>query len=188
MLRSLLATFILGLSLSAAALDIQGVKLADKASVGGRDLVLNGAGVRTRVVFKVYVGSLYLPQPAKDTGGVLAQSPRRIRLDLLRSLSADQLADALLEGLKDNNSAADLEAVKTETAQMVAAMKGFGDVKEGNVVTLDFVDGATLIGLDDKLRATIAGEAFNKALMRVWLGDKPVQADLKQAMLGGAAS
>lgn len=188
MLRSLLAVFILGFSLSAAALDIEGVKLADKASVGGRDLLLNGAGLRKRVVFKVYVGSLYVPQPSKDTGGVLAQSPRRIRLDLLRSLSADQLADALLDGLKDNNSAVDLEAVRAETAQMVAAMKGFGDVKEGNVVTLDFVDGSTLIGLDDKLRATIAGEAFNKALMRVWLGDKPVQADLKKAMLGGAGS
>lgn len=188
MFRFLLAVCILGVSSSAAALDLHGVKLPDKASVGGRELVLNGAGVRTRVVFKVYVGSLYLPQPAKDAAGVLAQSPRRIRLDLLRSLSADQLADALLDGLKDNNTAAELEAVKAESAQMVAAMKGFGDVKEGNVVTLDFVDGSTLIGLDDKLRATIAGEAFNKALMRVWLGDKPVQADLKRAMLGGAAS
>ena len=28
-------------------------------------------------------------------------------------------------------------------------------------------------------------ERFNKALTRIWLGDKPVQADLKKAMLGG---
>ncbi|HEY7787785.1 MAG TPA: chalcone isomerase family protein [Casimicrobiaceae bacterium] len=188
MIRSLTALLALSFSLSAGALDIHGVKLADKAEVGGHELVLNGAGTRMKLVFKVYVGSLYLPQPATDTAGVLAQVPRRIRMDLLRNLSADQLSDALLDGLKDNNSEAELAAVKGETDQMVAAMKGFGDVSEGSVVTLDFVDDATRIALDGKPKATIPGEAFNKALTRVWLGDKPVQEDLKKAMLGGAAS
>ena len=188
MIRWMALLLAMALALPAAALDIHGVKLADSAEVGGRPLVLNGAGTRVKVVFKVYVGSLYLPQRAKDLAGVLAQSPRRIRMDLLRNLSADQLSDALLDGLKDNNSDAQLAAVKGETGQMVAAMKGFGDVKEGSVVTLDFVDGATRIVLDGALHATIAGTAFNDALTRVWLGDKPVQADLKAAMLGGSAS
>ena len=31
----------------------------------------------------------------------------------------------------------------------------------------------------------LEGEAFNQALLRIWLGDAPVQADLKKAMLGG---
>ena len=65
-------------------------------------------------------------------------------------------------------------------------MKSFGEAKEGSVVTLDFVDGATKIGLNGAARGTIHGEAFNEALMRIWLGDHPVQADLKKAMLGGA--
>ena len=125
MFRVLLAVCILGLSLSANALDIHGVKLADKASVGGHELLLNGAGTRTKVVFKVYVGSLYLPQAAKDTAGVLAQSPRRIRMDLLRNLSADQLSDALLDGLKDKNSDAGLSGGDGGTAQMGAGMGGF---------------------------------------------------------------
>ena len=64
-------------------------------------------------------------------------------------------------------------------------MKAFGEVKEGNVVTLDFVDGATSIGFNGAAKGTIPGEAFNRALTKIWLGDKPVQADLKKAMLGG---
>ena len=64
-------------------------------------------------------------------------------------------------------------------------MKAFGEVKEGNVVTLDFVDDATVVGLNGAAKGTIPGEAFNRALTRIWLGDKPVQADLKKAMLGG---
>jgi long-chain acyl-CoA synthetase len=165
--------------------EVGGVKLDDKATVGGQELVLNGAAVRVRAIFKVYVGSLYLPAKATTLDAVLAKGPRRIQMNLLRNLSADQLSDALSDGLKDNNSEAELAAVKAQTDQMVATMKGFGEVKEGNVVTIDFVDGATKIGFNGQAKATIAGEAFNQALTKVWLGEKPAQADLKKAMLGG---
>jgi len=167
------------------AAEIGGVRLADRATVGGQELVLNGAGVRTRAIFKVYVGSLYLPARATSTSAVLASVPRRVQLDLLRSLSADQLVDALVDGLKDNNPAAELEAVKPQVDELVRIMKGFGEVREGSVVTLDFADGATRIAQDGVAKGSVPGEAFNRALMRIWLGDKPVQGDLKKAMLGG---
>ena len=75
----------------ASAAEVGGVRLDDKVNIGGQELLLNGAGVRTRVVFKVYVASLYLPQKATDAQGVLAKAPRRIQLNLLRALSADQV-------------------------------------------------------------------------------------------------
>ena len=167
------------------AADVGGVKLADKVAVGGQELVLNGAGIRTRAIFKVYVGSLYLPAKASDLAGALGKGPRRIQMNLLRDLSADQLVDALNDGLKDNNTEADMAAVKPQQDQLATIMKAFGEVKEGNVVTLDFVDGATVVGFNGAPKGSIPGEAFNKALTKVWLGDKPVQADLKKAMLGG---
>jgi len=170
---------------AAIAADIGGVKLADKASVGGQELVLNGGAVRTKAIFKVYVGSLYLPAKATDLAGVLAKGPRRIQLNLLRDVSADQLLEALNDGLKDNNSAAELTAIKAQTDQLATIMKSFGEVKEGTVVTLDFVDGATVVGQNGAPKGTIPGEPFNRALTKIWLGDKPAQADLKKAMLGG---
>src|SRR6266567_9449882 len=167
------------------AAEVGGVKLDDKISLAGQELVLNGAGVRTRVVFKVYVASLYLPQKATELATVLSKSPRRIQLNLLRALSADQLVEALNEGLAENNTAAELAAVKSQVDQSATIMKSFKEVKEKDVVTLDFVDGATRIGLNGESRGSIPGDAFNQALTRVWLGDKPVQADLKKALLGG---
>src|SRR5207249_1862016 len=116
---------------------------------------------------------------------VVAKAPRRIQLNLLRTLSADQLVDALNEGLAENNSAADLAAVKAQVDQLASIMKAFKEVKEKDVVTLDFVDGATRIRLNTESRGSIPGGAFNQALTRVWLGDRPVQADLKKALLGG---
>jgi long-chain acyl-CoA synthetase len=165
--------------------EVGGVKLADKVAVGGQDLVLNGAGIRTRAVFKVYVGSLYVPGKAADLAAVLAKGPRRIQMNLLRNVSADDLLDALNDGMKDNNTAAEMAAVKAQQDQLTSIMKAFGEVKEGNVVTLDFVDGATVVGFNGAARGTIPGAAFNTALTKIWLGDKPVQADLKKAMLGG---
>lgn len=180
-----LGIIVAGMAGAALAADVAGVKLDDKASVGGQELVLNGAGVRTRAVFKVYVGSLYLPAKASTAAAVLAKGPRRVQMNLLRNLSADQLVDALVEGLKDNTSEAEFASIKPQTDQLVTIMKGFGEVKEGNVVTLDFVDGATRIALNGQAKGSVAGEPFNQALTRIWVGDKPVQADLKKAMLGG---
>ena len=173
------------LSTAALAAEVGGVKLDDKANVGGQELVLNGAGVRTRVVFKVYVASLYLPQKAADAQGALAKAPRRIQLNLLRALAADQLVDALNEGLAENNTADEVTAIKPQVDQLAAIMSAFKDVKEKDVVTLDFVDGATRVALNGDAKGSIPGDAFNQALTRVWLGEKPVQNDLKKALLGG---
>lgn len=169
----------------ATAADIGGVRIEDKATVGGQELVLNGGGVRKRVVFNIYVATLYLPQKAADLASVLAKAPRRIRLDLLRTLSAETFIDALNEGLEANNSPAEMAAIKSAAGQLASIMKTFGQVKEKDVVTLDFHDGSTHVGLNGEVKGAIAGDAFNQALTRIWLGDRPVQADLKKALLGG---
>ena len=186
----MLRTFAFGLmamllSLTAFAAEVGGVKLDDKASLGGKDLVLNGAGIRTKVVFKVYVCSLYLPAKAADLAGVLAASPRRVQLNLLRDLSADDLAGALADGIKETSSTEQATAVKAQTDQLLSIMKSVGQAKTGEVVTMDFVGGETRISFNGQVKGTIAGEPFNAALMRIWLADKPVQADLRKAMLGG---
>jgi hypothetical protein len=185
MRKLLIAVAVLVVATAAFAVEVAGVRIDDKASVAGQELVLNGAGMRTKVFLKIYIGSLYLPAKAGDLSGVLAKGPRRIQMNVMRSLTADQLVDALIDGLKENNSADELNAVKSQTAELVATMKAFNDVKEKDVVTLDFVDDATKIGLNGAVKGSIAGEAFNRALTKIWLGDHPIQADLKKAMLGG---
>jgi len=185
MRKFIIAVATLVFAAGAFAFEVAGVKVDDKATVAGQELVLNGAGMRTKVFLKIYVGSLYVPAKATDLAGVLAKAPRRIQMNIMRSLTADQLVDALVEGINANNSADELAAVKTQTAELVAIMKSFNEVKEKDVVTLDFVDGATRISLNGTAKGSIAGEPFNRALTKIWLGDHPIQADLKKALLGG---
>lgn len=167
-----------------AAAEVGGIKIDDSVSVGGATLVLNGAGIRSRMVFKVYVGALYLPAKAGDLAAALARSPRRVQMTLLRNVGADDLVGALVDGIKANNTAAEVAALQGQTDQLVAIMKRIGEAKTGDVVTLDLVDGETRVGHNGKGIGAIPGAPFNDALIKIWLGDKPVQADLKAAMLG----
>ena len=185
-MRHIVLIAALAAATSAAGIDVDGVKIDDKVGVGGQELVLNGAGVRKRAIFKVYVGSLYVPAKARTVQEVLAKAPRRIQLNLLRNLSADQLIGALNDGLKLNLTPSELQAITVQTGELAAIMKSFGEAREGSVVTLDFVDNATKVGLGGAARGSVDGAAFNEALTRIWIGEHPVQDDLKKAMLGGA--
>ena len=59
-MRLLTATLVLFASLGAGAIEVAGVKVDEGAEVAGSRLVLNGAGIRYKAVFKVYVAGLYL--------------------------------------------------------------------------------------------------------------------------------
>ena len=181
----IVASLSLLLTLPALAAEAGGVKLDDRISLGGKELVLNGAGIRTKLMFKVYVASLYLPAKAGDLSAVLAGNPRRVQLNLLRDLSADDLAGALADGIKDTSSAEQAAAVKSQTEQLMSIMKSVGQAKTGDVVTMDFIGGETRIAFNGQPKGSVGGEPFNAALMRIWLADKPVQPDLRKALLGG---
>ena len=172
-----------GLAMSA---EVSGVKVDDKASVGGQELVLNGAGMRQRLVFNVYVGALYVPQKTSIPAEVTAKNqPRRMSLLLQRDVSADMLLEALRAGLADNNSQAQLDAIKPQVEQFATIFKSVGEAKSGQVIHIDYTPSeGTRILLDGEAKGTITGESFNKALFNTWLGDRPVQESLKKALLG----
>jgi len=182
--KFLLACLSTLLALPALAAEVGGVKLDDKATVGGKELVLNGAGIRMKMVFKVYVASLYLPAKSNNLAGVLASDPRRVQLNLLRDLSADDLAGALVDGIKDTSTAEQAAAIKPQTDQLLSIMKSIGKAKTGDVVTMDYVGGDTVVAFNGQVKGKIPGEPLNTALMRIWMADKPVQDDLRKAMLG----
>ena len=116
-----------------------------QASVGGQELVLNGAGIRTKAIFKVYVGSLYVPAKANDRGGRVRQgaAPRPARHAARRDGRPDgRRAERRREGQQParrcrRRQGADRRADDDH--------EGVRPVKEGNVSTLDFVDGATKV-------------------------------------------
>lgn len=180
---------LLGVTLSAgaAALEVAGAKFDDTAHVGNQDLKLNGAGIRYKAIFKVYAAGLYLPDRKSTVPDVLsAPGSRRVQLVMFRDLSSEEFGRAFLAGIHQNID-------KAEKAKLVGQLLKFGEIfasipelKKGDVLATDWIPGmGTVIQLNGK-RVTdpIPDLAFYNALLKIWLGDKPVEPKLKQAMLG----
>jgi hypothetical protein len=167
--------------------EIEGVKLDPTAQVGGTTLQLNGAGIRTRAIFKVYVAGLYAPQKSTDAAALLAQKgPRRISITMLRNVDADSFAGALTDGLRNNHSEAQLAAIKPQIDALTANLKAAGEAKKGDVIHLDFVPGTgTRVIVNGQPRGSvIPGDDFFTSVLRIWIGDKPADADLKKSLIG----
>jgi hypothetical protein len=146
--------------------------------------VLNGAGVRTKMMFKVYVAALYLAQKTGDASAAIGDTGnKRVSMHFLRELSSEKLMHAMQEGFEANNSAAEMTAIDAQFKAFKQLMASAKAVKEGDVITLDYVAQATNVSLNGKALGSVDGAAFNQALLRVWLGEKPVDASLKKAML-----
>ncbi len=187
----LLAASLLALAAAgsgAQTVEVEGVKLESSAQVGNAALLLNGAGLRTRVFFKVYVAALYVAQKSADANVLLAQKgPRRIAITMLRNVDAEAFADALNEGLRNNHSPAQLAGLKAQIDALNATLKLVGEAKKGDLINFEFVpEVGTRVMVNGQPRgAVIAGEEFFTAVLRIWIGDKPVEASLKKGLLGG---
>lgn len=167
------------------AAEVAGVKIDETARVGGSDLVLNGAGLRSKLFFKVYVGALYVGHKASTPAAIYdSPQPRRMLLRMLRDMESEALHSALDEGLRNNLTAAELAAMQAPAAQLGVVMKSIGKVREGDTVVIDFTADGLAVSLNNQNRGTVAGADFARALLRVWLGDKPADASLKKALLG----
>ena len=171
-------------ALPAWAAEVAGVKLDDKIRVGNSELTLSGAGLRKRVVFQVYVIGLYVADRKADP---LSQpGVKRVAIHMLRDVGADQFTEALADGIRANHPEAEAKALEPRIKELGALMAEIKEAKKGMAIALDWTGSATQLVVDGKPAArTIAGEDFYRALLRIWLGDKPVQDDLKKALTGG---
>lgn len=180
---ALLAALVAAPGLHAA--EVAGVRVADSIKVGGSELVLNGAGLRSKLFIKVYVGVLYVGQKATTPAAIYdSPQPRRMVMRLLRDLDAESLHAALDDGLKNNHTPAELADMKGPAGQLAGIMKGIGKAREGDTISIDFLADGVIVAVNGETRGKVAGPGFARALLKVWLGDKPADASLKKALLG----
>ena len=164
--------------------EVAGVKIDDRARVAETELALKGAGLRRRVFFQVYVIGLYVQDRKADA--LTQPGPKRVLIHMLRDVGADTFTQALAEGIKDNHTEQETQALEPRVKALADAVGTIGEAKKGMSIALDWTGKATQLVVDGKpVAAPIAGEDFYRALLRIWLGDKPVQDDLKKALAGG---
>lgn len=189
-MRALVASAVMACTLSGAAFaaEVGGIKFDDTAKVAGKELKLNGLGMRTKFIVKVYAAGLYLQEKKKDVAQVLnAEGPRRVTLVMMRDISSDDFGQAFMSGLNANVD-------KTEKTKIVSQISKFGEMfatidgglKKGDVLHIDWIPGTGTVNElnGKKVGETVPDVTFYNAILRIWLGDKPVDASLKPALLG----
>ena len=152
------------------------------------ELSLNGSGVRKRLFFEVYSIGLYLPKKTSSAEEAISgPGPKRVDIRMLRDVSAEQFSDALADGIRANHSEVEVKALNARVKQLAATMAEVKEAKKGMAIFLAWNGKETQLVIDGKPTGSpIEGEDFYRALLRIWLGDKPVQDDLKKALLGQA--
>jgi hypothetical protein len=184
-----LLTAILGIPTVHAA-DVDGVKIDDKVVLakGVPELVLNGAGLRHKFAFiKVYIGSLYLTQKKSDNEAVFADTgPKRVSMHILSSeVTAQDLIASMNNALAENLSPHELALLEKRIRDLNMMMSSIKAINKGSVVHLDYLPNVgTRVIVDGQERITIPGEDFFRAMLHIWIGNKPVDGRLRDAMLG----
>ena len=173
------------LSSSVMAAEVAGVKLEEQIQPG--NLVLNGAGLRKRLFFQVYAIGLYLPKKTNSAEEAIGgPGAKRVAIHMLRNVGAAEFSEALAEGIRANHSEAEAKALEPRVQELGAIMGEVKEAKKGMAIALDATPAGTQVLIDGKPAGkAIAGEDFYRALLRIWLGPRPVQDDLKKALLGG---
>lgn len=167
----------------ARALTVEGVNLPLSLQAEGKTLKLQGAGLRKKLVFKVYVGALYLTVPTADAAAAIrADEPKRISLTFLRDVDGKAIRETFQEGLFKNAQ----ERLPALGPRVEAFLRAAGsDVKKGQELAFTYLPGkGTAVTLVGSPRGSVEGRDFMEALWSVWLGDLPPSAELKKGMLG----
>jgi len=174
----------------AAAKEVAGTVLPDTARPGGgdADVRLLGGGVFRFLFLRYYVCGLYAAETLSDAAAILAKdAPRRVQLVALRRITSFEFLWGLDKGLADNMSESDSKELQAPLERVRATIRSIGAIKPGTRVSIDYVPRAgTTILVDERASGVpIAGKPLNDALMQVWVGERPLDASLKKALLGG---
>lgn len=162
--------------------------LDEFAQVGGHSLQLNGAGISTRLLFRIYAMGLYLPSRLHAAQEVLAaEGPRRITIVPLRNISGNEFSDAVMHDLSPER-VNDPGVLSKLVLLAQAVARHPGGLRTGDVLTLDWVpEVGAVVALNRRpLTAPVPNAAFYKALLEIWLGDNPTDPALKSRLLGRA--
>ena len=170
------------LSSHAFALDVAGVNVPPTVVLQQKTLSLNGAGIRKKFLFKVYVGSLYTERKVATPAQLLADPGEKlVRMNFVyKKVDKGDIVKAFAEGLENNSPAV------ARSAEAKAFLSWFtADFVAGDTVDISLsADGTVAASHNGKALGTVRSPALVQGVLLIWFGEKPADGDLKKGMLG----
>lgn len=173
----------------ALAHQVEHVQLEERQTLpdSAEEVTLQGAGVFSYAFLQVYVCALYLTQSMATSDALLEQDQaRRITLVMLRDVSARTFVWALEKGLAENVPAPELDQLEPQIKEMANLMLSHRALRIGDRIDMDYLpERGTRVLLNGRtIGEVFPDKRFNDALLRVWLGERPLDPSLKPKLLG----
>jgi long-chain acyl-CoA synthetase len=182
MKHTFFALFVFGFASGAYARDLHGVSVSESLTIEGQNLVLHGAGLRSKLFVKVYVGGLYLQDLKIKPSDILeSQFPKAIKLHFKRDVDNGKIREAWNEGFS-NNCAHNCDAYKKDLEKINNVMS---DMKDKETMTFYFSPEKVSVYKNDIKKIDVLSKGLSREILAIFLGNKPADKDLKKGMLGG---
>ena len=153
-------------------------------TVDETEVVRNGFGNRNKMMLSLYECGLYLPQESKDAAAIIAaEQPMAMRLKITsRFVSQEKMLAALQQGFKSSTGG----NTASISSDIVKFTNCFSDpIQMGDIFVMTYVPNTgVVVYKNNKQKGIAGGLEFKKALLGIWLGKKPADANLKNALLG----
>ncbi|MEN8760789.1 MAG: chalcone isomerase family protein [Thiogranum sp.] len=171
--------------LAQAETKIAGIELADSYQVGQQSLLLNGAGIRSKLFIKIYVGALFLGKTSNSPAAILASTgAKSMQMTMLyKEVEAKKITQGWNDGFEANLNDVELKALENRLSKFNAL---FPALRKGDIVRMDYSpDIGTELSINNRQLGRIEGADFFAALLKVWIGEHPADKTLKKGLLGG---
>lgn len=178
----------LGAAMASAPLRLEGVSIPPTLALGDQTLRLNGAGVRTVMLFvvpvKAYVASLHSTIPLRTPPEAMdSREPMEFTFNFLRGVGVSQVRQAWLAQIQ--SSATHSYTGFAHDRDLFVSL--FGAIAPRGTQSVRLANDETVIFENGRELGRIPGRDFQKAFLSLWFGTRPVSAELKTALLNPSA-
>lgn len=161
---------------------VSGATFPTKFKINDKVVEYNGAGLRQKYFFNLYVAALYVPNRTSDAQKIIdldEESAIRIKL-LSNKVTRDKFVETVKDGFATSSEG------KASEKEIADFMKIFNvEFKEGDEVILIYKpESGVEVYMNKKHLGGAKGLAFKQALWGIWLGKTPADESVKKAMLG----
>ncbi len=166
-----------------AATEIDGVRFADSVAIDDTTVPLRAGRLYRYTVFRVYVGALYVPEDVAPEAVLTADVPKRLELEYLRAISADDFRKSGNRLLEDQQDAETLAALADRLETFNAAYR---DMEAGDRYALEYRPGhGTRLLQNGTPLVEVSGRDFAEAYFGIWLHpEDPLSRRFRDILIG----
>ncbi len=145
------------------------------------DLTLQGVGVKTIFMMRVFIAGLYLPKTMSDVQA-LGEVSKHLEVRFYAKIKSKAFADYTVGRIKANVTRAEFKELKSRFGELYDL---FPDINPGDTLALTYVPGeGTVFTHNGQERGVLKGSELSRAVYATWIGKRPFDHIVKSQILG----